>query len=177
VRPEALAQANLSPVRPRRVTARREHGDVGAAESVDRLEVVADGEKVVVDDQVEDVALQTVRVLKLVDEHVVESLARSLAKPGPAAKQVARMELEVVEVERRALRLELRVAPAVEAEELVEEPEVADRTLAPAQLEAGTVSLLKLVEDRSAQGAGIASADRQASELERIKGGVRVQAL
>ena len=88
-----------------RLTALAEHGHVGVAEPVDRLELVADEEHVrvgaVAAEQVDDVALQAVRVLELVDHDLAEAQLLRLADVGVVAQQVADEQLQVLEVEHR----------------------------------------------------------------------------
>ena len=90
-----------------------EHGDVGVTETVDRLELVADEKEVSVvvptAEQVEELGLEPVRVLELVDHDRAEALLLALADPRVVAQQVARSQLEVLEVERRLGVLRLRV--------------------------------------------------------------------
>ena len=85
---------------------------VGVAEAVDRLELVADREQVVALERLEHVELEPVRVLELVDHDQREALRPALPVLGVGGEQVAHAELEVLEVEPRALRLGLRVARA-----------------------------------------------------------------
>ena len=93
-----------------------EHLDVGVAEAVDALALVADVHALGIRarDQLEDRVLQRVRVLELVDEEVPD--ARLHGRPGVrvADQQVARAQLEVGEVERGCGELARRV-DAVEA--------------------------------------------------------------
>src|SRR5205085_761428 len=53
--------------------------DVGVQEAVDRLELVADEEELVARDQVDQLALQPVRVLELVDADLAEAQLLALA--------------------------------------------------------------------------------------------------
>ena len=78
-----------------------EHLHVGVAEAVDRLELVSDEEQLVARDQVDQLALQSVRVLELVDTDLAEAELLTLANGGVVAEQIARAELQVLEVERR----------------------------------------------------------------------------
>ena len=88
--------------------------DVGVAEGVDRLELVADQEqpRVRAPERLDQRELQGVGVLELVDHQVAELLAVALAEPLVAAQQRHGLELEVLEVQRRALGLQLLVALA-----------------------------------------------------------------
>ena len=78
---------------------------VRVAEAVDGLELVADEEELLpvraLGEQVDDLALEPVRVLELVDHDRAEAPALALAHAGVVAEQVARGELEILEVERR----------------------------------------------------------------------------
>ena len=62
------------------VAALAEHAHVGVAEAVDRLELVADREQVVVGQQVDQLVLQGIRVLVLVHHHLLEAPAQ-VARP------------------------------------------------------------------------------------------------
>src|SRR5581483_1465293 len=101
--------------------------DVGVAEAVDRLELVPDEEELRVRraEQLDDLRLEPVRVLELVDEDRPEARLLALADLGPMPEQVARLELEILEVERRLARLRLRVLPGEGREQLLEECPVA----------------------------------------------------
>src|SRR4029434_7095503 len=79
--------------------------DVGVPEAVDGLELVADEEQVIRGEEVDELALEAVRVLELVDENRAEAPALSLADRRLVAQQVPRGELEVLEVEGRLGRL------------------------------------------------------------------------
>ncbi len=83
-------------------TAAAEDVHVGAAEAVDRLALVPDGEAArgAGGDEVDDAALQGVRVLELVDQHLREAARDRLAHGGVALQQREGLQLEVVEVER-----------------------------------------------------------------------------
>ena len=76
--------------------------DVGAAERVDRLVGVADGEKVPVlsGQELQQPVLRVVRVLVLVDEHVAERLAPALERLGEPLEHLDGQEEQVVEVDR-----------------------------------------------------------------------------
>jgi hypothetical protein len=88
-----------------------EDRDVRVAEPVDRLELVADREHLRrrSGDQVDELALERVRVLELVHHHRPEPELLALADRGVVPQQVAREELEVLEVERRLTPLRLGV--------------------------------------------------------------------
>ena len=76
-------------------------------------------------EQVDDLALEPVRVLELVDHDRAEAPALPLAHRGVVAEQVARGELEVLEVERRLAVLRRAVGGAEPVEELLEQVAVA----------------------------------------------------
>ena len=92
-------------------------------------------------EQVDQLALEPVRVLELVHQHRAEAPALALADLGLVAEQVARGQLEVLEVERRLARLRRRVRVGEAAQQLLEQAAVArselveggllDRTRAP----------------------------------------------
>jgi hypothetical protein len=50
-----------------------EHAHVGVPEAIDRLVLVADAEEVPPREQAEQLVLKPVRVLELVDQHVLEA--------------------------------------------------------------------------------------------------------
>src|SRR6185312_1209388 len=76
-------------------------------------------------EEVEELGLEAVRVLELVDHDRAEPLARALADLLVAAKEVARPELEIFEVERRLPCLRLLVLGGELGEELLEERAIA----------------------------------------------------
>ena len=119
------AEVGAQPAHPRRVELRAplaEDLHVGVPEAVDRLELVADREQVPALERLEQVELQAVGVLELVDHQQREALA-----PAPplrvVGQQVAHAELEVLEVDRRALGLAVRVLGGEAAQQLVEQPQ------------------------------------------------------
>jgi hypothetical protein len=81
------------------------------AKAVDRLELVAHEEELGVrsPQQIHELALQTIRVLELVDHDRAETQLLALADPVVTAEQVARCELEVFEVDSRLGPLRGRV--------------------------------------------------------------------
>ena len=83
-----------------------EHLDVGVAEAVDRLALVADAEQVAAVEHRQQLVLQRVHVLELVHQHVVEALGVGEPDALVARQQVAGDQLEVLEVEPGALALE-----------------------------------------------------------------------
>ena len=91
-----------------------------AAERVDGLRVVADDAQVPVlaGDEVDDVALQPVRVLVLVHEHVAPAVRERPPDRLPLREQDLPVEEQVVEVHRVQLVLPLGVA-ARDAQDVV----------------------------------------------------------
>ena len=88
-----------TPSAPERGSARAEDLDVGVAEAVDRLRLVADREEVVALERLEHVELQPVRVLELVDHDQLEARRPARAQRGVGGEQVAHAQLEVLEVD------------------------------------------------------------------------------
>ena len=107
------------------VAALLEDLDVGVQEAVDRLELVADEEQLVAGDEVDQLALQPVRVLELVDADLAEAELLARADLLVVAQQVAGSELEVVVVERRLAVLRLLVAALEAQQQLLEQLAVA----------------------------------------------------
>ena len=99
--------------------------DVGVAEAVDRLELVPDEEELVARDQVDHLALEAVRVLELVDADLPEAQLLALADRVVVAQQVARAELEILEVERRLAVLRRLVGALERLQQLLEQRAVA----------------------------------------------------
>ena len=91
-------------------------------EAVDRLELVAHEEELAVRarEQVDELALQPVRVLELVDHDRPEAPALALADLLVLLEQLARQHLEVLEVERRLPVLGGAVGAVVGEQELFE---------------------------------------------------------
>ena len=83
--------------------------DVGVAEPVDALELVADEEELAAGHEVDQLALEPVRVLELVDEHVGEPLPVGLGQVGSGAQEIAGPQLEVGEVDQAAGVLQVAV--------------------------------------------------------------------
>ena len=96
--------------------------DVRVPEAVDRLELVADEEDlgVLLGEQVDQLALQPVRVLELVDHDRAEAPALALADLGVLAQELARQQLEILEVERRLAVLRLAVGAVVGEQQLLQ---------------------------------------------------------
>ncbi len=89
--------------------------EVGAAEGVDRLELVADREQPALRSaqRRDQPDLQRARVLELVDEQMVEALALGPGDGVGAGEQLEAEQLQVVEVDSRALGLDGGVAAPV----------------------------------------------------------------
>ena len=89
--------------------------DVGAAEAVDRLVVVADDAQVAVllGEQLEPAVLGAVGVLVLVDEHVAEAAPVAVAHLLEELEQVHAAEQQVVEVHRVG-RVQARLVEVVD---------------------------------------------------------------
>ena len=109
VRTRAMVPAKRDELIPRRGPLLAVDRDVGVAEPIDALELVADEEELAAGDEVDQLALKPVRVLELVDEHVREPLAVRLGQVGPGEQEVARAELEVGEVHQAARVLQVAV--------------------------------------------------------------------
>ena len=82
-----------------------EDADVRVPEAVDRLVLVADPEQVVASEQLQQLVLKLVRVLELVHEHVLEARRIGLAQALVFGEEIARDQLQVLEVERERSRL------------------------------------------------------------------------
>ena len=124
-----------------RCPALTEHGDIGVAEAVDRLELVTDIEHVgvltVAAQQVDDVALEAVRVLELVDHDLPEAELLELPDRSVVAQEVTHEQLEVLEVEDRFTSLRLLVRSCEQVEQLLQvltvaRSELVERSLAEA---------------------------------------------
>ena len=107
--PSGSWRAARAPAPPRASRAARGRSHVGVAEAVDRLELVADREQVVALERLEHVELQAVRVLELVDHQQREALAPALRAPRRRRSRSRTPQLEVLEVDRRARGLAVRV--------------------------------------------------------------------
>ncbi len=75
-------------------------------------------------EQIYQLALKAVRVLELVDEHRAEAPALALADRRVVPKEVPRVQLEILEVERRLALLRGRVGVGKASQQLLEEPSV-----------------------------------------------------
>src|SRR5262249_6240375 len=115
----------------RRLAPLAEHLHVGMPEAVDRLELVADEEPLAARaaDQVDQLALQAVRVLELVDHHRAEAQLLALADRRVVAQEVACTQLQVLEVERRLAVLRLLVRGSECRQKLLQEVAVGGREL------------------------------------------------
>ena len=109
-------------------------------EAVDRLELVTDGEDLARPlpggEQIDELALQRVRVLEFVDHHDPEAKLLGLEHGGVGSEQIARRELEILEVDDRLTVLRLRVC-AAKPQQLLEQIAVTRREL----LERGALEL------------------------------------
>ncbi len=106
---------------------------VRVPEPVDRLELVADEEELrpgrTVGDEVDQLALEPVRVLELVDHDRREAQVLALADPLVRAEEVARVELQVLEVEHPLAPLRRFVRACEAFEQRLEQVAVANREL------------------------------------------------
>ena len=98
---------------------------VGVAEAVDRLELVADEEQLLAGNQVDEVALKAVGVLELVDHDRAEAPGLALLDLLVFAQQVARVELQVLEVDAGLALLGARVGAREAFEQLLKQVAVA----------------------------------------------------
>ena len=96
-----------------------EHLEVGVAKPVDRLVLVPDDEepRLGAAEGVDQLELDTVRVLELVHHQMGEAGPPRLGHGTGAAQELQGTELEIREVGARALRLELSVAVVVRGEQ------------------------------------------------------------
>ncbi len=98
-----------------------EHVHVGMPESVDRLKLVADEEQLLRIEQVDQLALEAIRVLELVDHHRPEAEPLALADVVVAHEKRACFELEILEVEPRLALLRSAVLGLEVREQRLEE--------------------------------------------------------
>ena len=110
----------------RGLTPLSEDVDVRVPEAVDGLELVADEEEILGREQVDQLALEPVRVLELVDEHRAEAPALAVADRRVIPEEVPRAQLEIFEVERRLALLGGRVSVGEAPQELLEQRPVSD---------------------------------------------------
>src|SRR5207253_4329865 len=99
------------------------------SESVDRLELVADEKElaVVARKEMHELALQPVRVLALVDHDRAEPPALALADLVVLPEELAREELQVLEVERGFAVLRGAIGPVVGEQQLLQLRAIAHR--------------------------------------------------
>ncbi len=130
-------------LRPRAVVARQRQQRLGGSppfakhlhirvpEAVDRLELVADEEDLGSrpGQQIHEVALQAVRVLELVDHDRAEAELFPLAQVGTLLQELARTQLQILEVESRLAVLRLVVRFGEPAQKLLEELAIAEGEL------------------------------------------------
>ena len=121
-----------------------EHPHVGVAEAVDGLELVADIEHLgaTAGEKVDELALEAVRVLELVHHDRAEAERLAIADVRVVAQQVACVQLEILEVERRLARLLGRVRVREALEQLLQQVAVAPRRLVEGRLLDGLARLL-----------------------------------
>src|SRR5205823_14912575 len=131
-------------------------------EPVDRLELVADEEHFLLTrpagEEVDQLALQSIRVLELVDHHGAKAKLLARANRGVVAQEVTRAELQVLEVECGLLVLRLLVGGREPGEQLLQQVAVARGQLVERRLLDRAPSLLV--------GRGALATELQASELE-----------
>ncbi len=123
LRPRAVVAREREQVL-RLLAALAEDLEIRVAEPVDRLELVADGEDlgvIRVRDEVDQLALEPVRVLELVDHDHPEAELRRLTNSAVVAQQIAGRELEILEVHDRLAPLRGGVLRAEALEQLLEE--------------------------------------------------------
>src|SRR5262249_58902198 len=120
-------------------------------EAVDRLELVADRKELgqlCVRHEVDELALEAVRVLELVDHHHPEAQLQRLPRRRVVAEDVARGELEILEVDDRLATFGRGVLVREQLEELLEQVSIVSREL----LERGSLgSLARELERRRAR--------------------------
>ena len=123
------------------------------AEAVDRLELVADEEALtgLARDQVDQLALEPVRVLELVDHDCTEAELLPLADRGVVAQEIARAELEVLEVERRLAVLRVLIGGGESCQELLQQVAVGSGELVEGRLLDLLARLLVARRARAAQ--------------------------
>ena len=116
--------------------------DVRVPEPVDGLELVPHEEQVFGGEQVDQLALEPVRVLELVHEHGAEAPALALADLGLVAEQVPGGQLQILEVQRGLGGLGRRIRVREAAEQFLEQGAVARGELVESGLLDGTPGLL-----------------------------------
>jgi hypothetical protein len=100
-----------------------EDADVGVAEAVDRLELVADVEDLGFGSaqEIDEIALQLVRVLELVDHDRAEAQRLAFADRLVLLQQVARAQLQILEVQCGLARLRLVERLGIALEQLLQQ--------------------------------------------------------
>ena len=175
LRPGAVVAREREQLR-RPLAALPEHLHVGVPEPVDRLELVADEEDLLLDrparQRIHELALEAIRVLELVDHDHAEAQLLGLPDRVARAQQVAREELEVLEVERRLPRLGRRVLVREPREELLEQVAVARGELLERRLLDALARLLEGARALAAtlQHPQVEQALRIRPQLERLRG-------
>ena len=171
-------------LRPRAVVARQrqqrlrlraalaEYLHVGMAEAVDRLELVADEEPLRIGpgEEIDELALEPVRVLELVDHDRTEAELLALTQRLVVTEEVARTQLQVLEVERRLAVLGGGVRVGEAEQELLQQFAVVERQCVERSLLHGPASLL---EARAALGAHAQAAEIEQALRQRRLGGQR----
>ena len=118
------------PARRRQLGATRpEEAHVRVPETVDRLQLVPDREQVPAFQRAQDRELSRVGVLELVHHQQLEALGPRRAQRRVLGEQLARDQLEVVEVQRQALRLQRLVARTERVQQPVEERDGGQRVV------------------------------------------------
>jgi len=98
---------------------------VGVAEAIDRLELVPDEEELLAGEELDQLALEAVRVLELIHANLAEAQPLALADRLVVAEQIAGAELEILEVERRLVVLRRLVRALEPLQQLLEQGSVA----------------------------------------------------
>jgi hypothetical protein len=119
---------------------------IGMPESVDGLELVADEEDLLavraLGEEVDELALEAVRVLELVDHDRAEAPALPLADVGVLSQEVSGEELKIFEVERRFPLLGRPIGTLEGSEQLLQEIPVAGGELVEGSLLDSSAGLL-----------------------------------
>jgi hypothetical protein len=131
LRPRAVVHRQRQHPVAGRIAPFAEHLHVGMAEAVDRLELVADEEALTAGagDQVDQLALQPVRVLELIDHERTEAQLLALADRRVVAQKVARAQLQILEVESGLAVLRLLVGGRERGQQLLQQIAVGGREL------------------------------------------------
>ena len=136
--------------------------DVRVPEAVDGLKLVTDEEEVLGGEQVDELALEAVRVLELVHEHRAEVPALAVADRGVIPQEVPRVQLEILEIERGLTILGGCVGVGEAPQQLLEEPAVPCRELVERRLLDSVARLLVAREPvtRPAPGSQVGEVDQ-----------------